>query len=165
MSRISTDQATVLQAVVDRIAATVDQFGTSNCVIAEETEPIAEYEGNLLCCVSPMAGKFPEDWTIGGGAEQCHEETGVIISVWSRIQLDRKNRTKAALLKEHRGLLPIKKAVLKSLCGHDLADSDGNNLLTSLMAPLNSKHQRRTGDGKFIGFALSFSTDFLWDLS
>lgn len=167
MSRtaISTDQATVLQAVVTRIAATVDQFSLTNCVITEETEPEEAYEGSLICCVSPMAGTFPEDWAIGGGAEQCHEQSGVILSVWSRIHLDRKNRTKAALLKEHRGLLPIKKAILKALCGHDLTDDNGNALLTSIMAPINSKHQRRSGDGNLIGFSLSFSTDFLWDLT
>lgn len=165
MARISTDQSTILEAVVSRITATVDQFTASTCVISEQTEPVSAYEGNLLCCVSPMAGSFPEEWTAGGGAEQCFESSGVIVSVWSRIKLDRVNRTKSALLNEDRGLLPVKKAVLKSLCGHDLLDIHGNQLLASLMAPINSQHQRRSGEGKFIGFSISFSTDFLWNLT
>lgn len=165
MPRISTDQLTVLQAVMARLIAEVPTFNASSCFLADDTEPNLSYESNLHAVVTPMGGTFDEEWMVGGGAEQCKEDTGAIITVWSQMKLDRKQRIETSLMNADRGLLPIKKAILKAFTGHDLVDIHGNQLLTALMMPVSAKHRRRANEGKSIGFSLSFSTDFLWDLT
>lgn len=163
---VSTDQATVLQAVITRLIAQIDLLNEWNCVIPEDDdEPELPRQSNVIVHVSPMGGTFDDEWFVGGAEHQCHEHTGVVVTVWSQIKLDASQRKTHALLEANRGLMPWKLRILKALTGHRLLDSDGNELLTELLAPRNSQFPRRTHDGKCVGVSISFSIDFLWDLT
>lgn len=165
MPWVETDFNDVLEAVMRRLIDQVEGFTASNCVISDETEPSTPFSGNVMCFVSPMGGEFDAEWLVGGGEHQCKENTGVLISVWTQMKLDPKQRTEQALTNRSRGLVVFKKRILKALTGHRLLDESGNELLTDLMAPRSSVHVRKSEESKSVGFSLSFSTDFLWNLT
>lgn len=165
MTWVATDFTDILEAVKTRLIAEVEGFTESNCIVSDEDQPAQPLSGNVMSFVSPMGGDFDAEWLAGGAENQCKENTGVLVSVWTQMKLDPKQRIEQVLTNRTRGLILFKKRILKALTGHRLLNSDGNELLTELMAPRNSVHMRRSDDGKSAGFSLSFSTDFLWDLT
>ena len=163
---MNTDQSTIINAVLKRLITEVAELNESNCVIPEDDDsPQIPRQSSILVAVSPMGGQFDDGWFEGGAADQCHEHSGVLVTVWSQIKLDTPGRRTSAMLEINRGLMPWKKKILKALAGHRLLDDNGNELLTELMAPRDSRFPRRSSDGECVGVAISFATDFLWDLT
>lgn len=159
-----TDQATVLQAVVDRLRDQVSELrGENLCFLSMKPTPRTEVRQNIYATVCPMGGTYDPEMFAGAGAAGVWEKTGVIVTVFSRMQLDRSDGDELMLLHDTRGLLKLKKLILKALSDHDLLGADGNPLLLEAMAPLSSGHPRDNNES--VGeFSLSFSTDFIWDL-
>lgn len=159
-----TDHATVLQAVVDRLRYEVSELSAENlCFLSMKPTPRTDVRQNLYATVCPMGGTFDPEMFSGAGAAGICEKTGVIVTVFSQMKLDRADSDEIMLLHDARGLLKLKQRILKALSDHDLLGADGNPLLLEAMAPLSSGHPRDNNES--VGeFSLSFSTDFIWDL-
>ncbi len=162
---VPTDQATVLQAVVDRIQAQVPDLDADNrCFISMKPEPRTDVRQSIYCTVCPMSGDYDQEMFAGAGADGVVEHSGVIVTVFSQMKLDRSDADASMLLHADRGLLKLKGLILKALAGHSLANSSNEMILLQPMAPINSGYPRDASENAG-EFSLSFSTDFRWDLS
>jgi hypothetical protein len=166
----ATDQASVLQSVVNVLQATITAFDTEQtCFLSDVPWPGLETNDNLFCTVCPANGSFDGELVVGGGPVGIEEHSVVQVTVWSRLSTDRYERAKYALLDANRGLLPLKKAILKSLAGQQLyADYPTNSvpLLTTYLTPTRSMHVPiRESQDDYASFSLAFNAPFYWDLS
>ena len=101
--------------------------------------------------------------------EYCNENVPVTVTIYTRVKLDKSGSDVQLLHEARRGLLPIKRLVLKALVGQDLQDPDGNTFLAKL---LWCSHAGRveviTNDksGQTLGrLTLTFQLSFDWDLT
>lgn len=169
MARIPTDQTTVVEAVVTRLIASVNEFGDGNCFLTSEPpeDPVAIRQ-DLFCTVSPTDSQFDQGVQEGAGIDGTFENAAVIVVVFNAVRLDQTGRDASLLTKSGRGLLDLKRGILKALSGHDLKDAAGDEILVNYMSPLRSEAPRsiKDKDSKFVGdLALLFSTDFQWNLT
>lgn len=160
---VSTDQVTVLNAVVALLKASVPELsGDNTCFLSLHTDPIENQRQNIYATVAPMSGQYDEPLFAGMGVAV--EHSGVIVTVFSQMRLDRPDGDTSMLTDQTRGLLPLKQSVLKALNGAMLQDPNSNNILLSAMRPVNSSHPSRA-DEKLGTFSLAFTTDFQWNLN
>ena len=158
-----TDQVTVLQAVVTRLQSQIAKLhGDNLCFLSMDPEPIGEQRQNLYATVAPMGGRF--DDAISDGSGSVNELSGVVVTVWSGMRLDRADADALMMTDAARGLLTLKQQILKALSGYALLDHSGNKILVRPMRPINAGHPQRESEAKG-SFSLSFSTDFIWNLS
>lgn len=163
---IATDQATVLEAVVARLRDQVQELrNESVCYVSDFPQPPQNVQHNFYASISPTDGQFDEGEQIGAGSETLIEQTGVVVTCYSRMKLDRTGKATHLLFHEDRGLLAIKKEILAALASHRLLDSDGNELLVAYMHASQSSAPRYDPEAKMGVMALHFHTDFQWDLS
>lgn len=166
---VPTDQATVLQAVVTRLIArlTAYELNTSNCFLSVESE-IEEIprSHNLGVTVCALESSFSDSALTGAGEALCIEEAGVVITPHTAIKLDRSGDISQILTNATRGLLGMKKAILKAMKTSDrLQDATPNELLVNLMHPLHGSRPIYNPQTGLARLSVTFSTDFQWDLS
>jgi hypothetical protein len=163
----ATSQVTVLNAVVDRLISEIPTLTESTCFLSLEAEPTIEIQSNLFVTVCPIGAGFDNSTFDGMAYDGVLENSGVIVSAWSAMRLDRNEHARAVLTDDSRGLLILKQKILKALSGIMLTDpDDGHSLLTALCQPINSNHPQRAPFGeKHVGFSLTFATPFYWDLT
>lgn len=160
---IPTTQEAVLQAIVDRLREQLD-LNPSTCFLSIDPEPCANISHNLFLTVSPDGGQFREGEFAGAGENLVIENTHAVITIFSQIRLDRVEHATSFLTDNARGVLTMKRKVLKALAGHILVDTDGNALLVDYLEPVSAP--RPQSDRAKIGdVQLWFSTNFHWDLS
>ena len=162
-----TDQVTVLDAVVARLRASLSEFADpTTCFVSDTPWPSVEVNDNLFCTVAPMSGQFDGELPIGAGQQGIVESSMVQVTVWSRLMLDRLERADIQFSDDPRGLLSLKKRVLKALAGTQLFDTGGNPLLIEWMRPIRSLHPpAKQHEDDFSSFAIQFESTFDWDLS
>jgi len=163
MPRVSTDHATILDAVVKRIRSQIPEFSGTSCIVSFKPEPAANVDKNLFCTVAPTDGQFELDNQIGGGAENLVEQAGVAVTMFSAMKLDRSDVHESVLMEKSRGLLVLKKKLLKALVGHDLQTPNGDYILASQMHALRASQPGEDGQGR-VFLQVTFSTDFGWDI-
>lgn len=164
-----TDQSTVLTAIVATIRASVEQFSSeSTCFVSSTPWLSVEVNGNECCTVTPGGGDFDGGLTIGAGEYGIRESSRVTVSIWSRIQSDQLERADAALMDVERGLLVMKRQILKALAGKQLyADFPENTqpLLIEYLRPLNATEPDiKESEDDFSSIAIVFDATFDWDL-
>lgn len=164
MARIATDQSTVLTAVVTRLIGQVAALNAANCYLSCEPDPTVERSHHLFVQVSPGDGRFDDAAHTGGGINQVFEVASVWVTIFVRTQLDQVQRSTKTLQDASRGLLTLKKSILKALSGHDLQSAGGDNIVINYMAPMSAARPLRESWEGFAVQALQFSTDFEWDL-
>lgn len=163
MAVVATNQVDVLNAVVARLIAQVSGLNSSTCFISDTPEPPAASQNNLFVTVAPTGGRFDEEAQIGAGAAELIEYVGFAVTIWSAMKLDRNEHANYLLTDATRGLLAVKKSVLKALVGHNLQVTGGDALVAYIRA-INSSPPGYTQGG--LGrITLTFSSEFLWDLS
>lgn len=164
-NRVDTDQADILDAVVARLINQIDRLNDKTCFpTMDDKEPPYKPADEVFVAVCPTGGTFPEEFTDGGGAHQCTEYSGVIVTIWSRIHTDRAGRDREALANFTRGLFRLKKLILKALCSHDLT-FNGDWILRNMIAPKISGPPDRVGEEGLSKIPINFSTDFDWNLT
>lgn len=166
MTWAQTDQGDILAAIRDKLITDIADFNDSTCFLTlKPVPPLIGSAGNLFCTVCPDNSSFNEGVFEGAGEAFLEENGGAIVSVFSRIRLDRNQRATEALTNAARGLLNVyKKAVLKALAGQQLTDADGNEILDNLLMP-SGFTTPQLAEEDVIGFSLHFHTDFDWNLS
>jgi hypothetical protein len=165
-----TDQATVLLAAVKLLRASVEQFNSpSLCFVSDLDWPSVEVQQNVFCTVSPSDGEFDQAGIIGGANVQVLEASTLQVNVFSRIQLDRIEHAPIAFLDRQRGLLPLKKSVLKALAGRQLYGDYPTNmipLLTKWLTPMHAKTgATKKEEDDFVFLSITFDAPFYWDLT
>lgn len=153
----------VLQAVVTRLQTAVPQLnGDNRCFVSMSPEPEAEQRQNLYATVCPMSGRYDDAVWAGSGVAE--ELSGVVVTVFSNIKLGRPGDDASSLGASERGLLVVKRAVLKALNAYVLLNANAEQIISRPMKPLGSGHPQfqETDIGSI---SLNFSTDFVWDLS
>lgn len=167
MTWTETTQEAVLDAVVARIRSEIDELGNdSTCFVSDYPDPTPSgVVSNLFAIVSPTDGQFGEEEQVGAGAEQVIENTGVVVTVYSTMRLDRPGRIENLLKDDTRGMLPLKQKLLKALASHNLLDANGNTILVNYMHAGRSTAPRFDREKNMGVMSLHFHTDFEWDLS
>lgn len=164
MARINVSQETVLNAVVARIIAAIPtKFNASNCFVSLKPVPVPIPTHDIFCTVGVADSQFDQSIIEGAGQNACAEDAGVVVTVGTRIRLDQLSHHKMALTDSSRGLLPLKRLVLKALVAHDLL-TGSDTFLRNLMMPLSSSFGSADRDN-VCWCSITFSTDFDWDLA
>ena len=169
-----TTQVEVLLAVVAKIQENVPAFPDSeSCFVSDTPWPGVDIQGNLFCTVAPSDGSFDQGLMDGSGNLGVAELTQIVVTVWSRIEMDQIERFQAGLTDPQRGLLPLKQMILKALAGKNLngddpditeeTNEDSVLLLMEALSPSRARHQPQKIDD-FASFSLSFDAKFNWDL-
>lgn len=165
----STDQKTVLLAIVKKLRASITEFEQENlCFVSDKEWPTVALHENLFCTVCPKSAEFEDGLIIGGGMDGVKEIGVFAVSVWSRISTDQLEHSEHAFLDDERGILPLKKAVLKALAGQQLYSDPDNTLqlLTEYLRPSHVTHQPiAESEDDFSSFSIIFIGPFYWDLS
>lgn len=164
MARVDTTQVAVLTAVRDRLIEGMP-LNESSCFVSLYPIPPNLPPGDFFITVAPAGGKYDESMHEGGGENTTAEMASVVVTLFTRLALDRKGRDGATLLNEVRGILVHKQRVLRLLSGHDL-EFEGDQILMNLMCPLEAgAPEALEAERKLSFLQLHFSTDFMWDLT
>lgn len=165
MAVVPTTQKTVLEAVVARLKAEVSELnGESLCYVSDYIDPPENVQTDLFAQVSPSDGQFDVDIQEGAGENDVREYAGVIVTVFSRVKLDRNGKTESLLVDATRGMLPLKRKIIRALAGRQLS-SGGSDLLVNHVFAQRASAPRYDRDLRLGVMSIFFSTDFEWDLS
>lgn len=165
MSRIDIDQCTVLKTVTDHLRNELrlnERTCFESLINPRNASPPAG--GSIFVTVSPGPGDFPPGEQAPGNIT---EEWSVIVTIWSRIDLDSTGHDEALLRDSVRGLYSLKLQVLKALVGEDLETEDGDTFLRQLLhvtgcsAPASGNY----GGTNMAYLQLQFGISFDWDLT
>lgn len=163
MARVNVTQEVVLTAVVDRLVAQL-AINANRCYVS--TQPLSTIPpgGDYFVTVSLGDGQFDAEIQ-EQHAVQLQEQTEVIITVLTRMHLDRADRDIYLLTDDTRGLLTIKRLILKALVGHDLVEGAGDTFLRRLVAVKYAEKPQYDPE-KMVGWlSIHFAVDFDWDLT
>jgi hypothetical protein len=166
MAWTQTDQADVLTAIQLRLKTALG-LADSTCFLSLRPVPPVSpaAAGNEFVTICPMDSQFNEGVFEGAGEAALEENAGVIVTVFTRIRLDRNEHATQALTNATRGLLKKwKKDILEALAGHELLDADGESVLVNQLMP-RSCQAPDTGEEGLIGLSIYFDTDFDWSLN
>lgn len=160
------EQAEVLAALVKLLIDKIPALSTKSCFLTVLPVPPHLPSDNLMVTVSPNGGTFPEEFTAGGGEFQCTEDTSAIITILSRFQANRPGHEQALLSDQARGMLRMKKLILKAVTGKNLTSTvDANLVLRNLMAPRQSSTPEYVGDEQLAQIGITVSLMYDWALT
>jgi len=167
LSPVPTNQDDVLNAVV---ALLVANLAISERYVYQTLAPLKSIgnppSGDYWVTVSPGDGDFADgQWQAGGGANTLMELATTIVCGYTRIKLDSTDRDDKLLHELKRGVLPVKKKLLKALVGQQLTDTTGNNLLISLIQARHAETPNYDNDKQTGWITLHFATPFQWDMT
>lgn len=164
MARIDSTLEKILLATQSKLLRSIDELRPETCVVTVVPDaavpPVAQ---DLYCTISPTAGSFDESLFDGGGREQTALDGGLVVKVFSAIQLDQPGQDSVMLLDRSRGVLRKLHEVLGALAGYLPVDDDGNELTRNPLIPAEYSFSH---DGRRWGAVqVSFRLEFDWDLS
>lgn len=135
-ARIDTTQIDVLNAILLRLRnqLTLDDR-TCFAVARPQDAPNIFPGGNYFLTVAFGDGTFNEEEQV---TVNCMEATDFTITAYTRIKTDSTGHDMFLLTDSARGLLSIKKLILKALVGQDLQDDDGFVFLRELIKAIHA---------------------------
>lgn len=169
-----TTQDKILQSIVDRLIAEIDELTSDSCWLSDQAIPISMPAGRFAVTVSPGAGNFPQEFFSGGGAQTLTEECQVVITPLVVSPSDRPRRkwrkiTGGETGNEFPSLLYFKHAILKAvLADPEWEPRDGDiPLLRDMLSPVSCSDARDVSVGETLASAMQirFATVFDWDLT
>jgi len=176
MARVDVNQLDLLEAIVAHYrndAATINLHATRVILTSDPLSVRIPKGGDWWLAVSAGEGTFPQDLLTGGVVEQCTEDGSFQVTGYLRCHLDPTDSDEQTLIREARGLMEIKRKILKSMAGVDL-QVGGNECLRELITPRSSVAPRimevvgdDAGDEnlRIALVGVVFSLMFDWDLS
>jgi hypothetical protein len=174
-SRATQDE--ILEAFRDRLRDACPGCNDQTCFLSDQPIPsIIPAGGGHCITIAAGGGSYDQRLFSNGGHENLNEDFQVIISALVKINIDRIPQAERALLAEDRGLLAVWKLNLLRyliLADPDLGlesqhwepAKDDRPLCRDLPRPLHcSEPADVPGHPGWIGFHLTFSVSFDWDL-
>jgi len=165
-----TTQAEVLLAVAQKIRASVPLLtNESVCFVSDTPEPSVEEQSNLFATVCPADGQYDNGIIDGAGNVGVAEVSPIIVTIFSRIEVDQIEHFQQGFVDATRGLFTIKKQVLTALAGKNLDGGQyngfGSLLLMESLTPSRSRHPQSKGRGdEFASCGIVFDAKFTWEL-
>ena len=168
-TRIDVTQSAILDRLVDFLRAELP-LGERSCylTINPAAVPVIPKGGDYFVTVSPGPGRFVEGEQVPVNVT---EEWSITVTAFTRIKLDSTDHDKQVLLNAARGLIVLKRRLLKALVGVDLAiEADGaegflRNLLFAKSATRPEHGQWTGGEQMLSWISVDFGVDFDWDLT
>jgi hypothetical protein len=117
-ARIDVSQVDLIEAVLLRLQTFLD-LDDRHCYLVARSQdaPLAPPGGDFWATVAISGGMFSEEEQ---DYKQCTEDCEVAVAAYTRIKLDSTNHDEQLLLDASRGLIAIKRKLLRALVGHDL---------------------------------------------
>lgn len=162
MARIDVQEADVLLAFRERLKSEL-ALPENRCYLTTEPEapPKIPRGGDYFVSIALGDSQFVTD---NQAPEQISEENTVIVTFYTRVQLDTPDAGERVLLLAARGLLPIKRKILKALVGHDLALPTGETFLRQLLFATHAARPRYDAQEAIAYQSISFAVDYDVDL-
>jgi hypothetical protein len=164
MARTDGEQGDILEAITKALIDNIGGLSAKNCFISIYPNPPYKIPDNLFVTVSPAASNYPEEFTSGGGQNQCTEDSSVLVTIFSRFQCNRAGQEREALNDQNRGILQMKRSILKTLCSLDLT-VNANFELRNQMQPKRCGAPEYVGDEQLLTVSMEFSVTWDWDLT
>ncbi len=164
-----TTQIEVLKAIKKRLLDDFGELSERSVFICDFPVPDKAVEDHLYITLAPGDGSFSDEFP-GGAENQCViENAGVVVTVFSRTNLDPQEESEIALTDDETGLLKWKRRILKSLAGKTLTNSDGNEITVNYIFPRTANRpvipKADDEENLPVSMSLDFDTDFEWDLT
>lgn len=171
MARIDVTESTVLARIVARLQGQLS-LNARQCfeTVQADSPPEIPVGGGYFVAVAPGPGSFVPEEQVAGNIT---EDWSVTVTAFTRVQLDSAGHDTAVLRDTSRGLLELKRRLLKALCGHDLTTESGDTLLRQYLyaqhcsapqigAPLRAG---RADGSVWVGWiSITFGVSFDWDI-
>ena len=167
MSRINVTGNQVLASIVALLRYSLG-FDESTCyeVGNPDDVPVVPISGDWWCTVAAGDGQFDPG---NQDASQCSEETEVVVTGYTRIMTDRTDHVENLLHDPDRGVLEVKRLLLRTLVGKDPLTPTGDTFLRCLIWAVRSSPPQvghPEGSEDLIGrIQVTFRLEFDWDLS
>ncbi len=163
---IDTTQALVLQRLV-ALLRTELSLHSRYCYLTDNPLDLPDLPvgGNYAVSVAAGDGQFDVDGQVGGGEDQLYEQGSAVITWYVRMDLDTPDHAEQLLVSANRGLVTIKRAILKAVCGKMLADLAGSDLLRQHLYAIHAYRANYRRDAGIAWMAIEVGLDFCWDLS
>jgi hypothetical protein len=100
----------------------------------------------------------------GGGEHQATEQASVVVTAYTRIELDRGDHTAALFHDDLRGLMRLKRKILRCLTNHALLDEDDYAILRNPLYPIHAYRPAKDERNGLARISVEFGVDFDWDL-
>ena len=159
-------QSVAMESIV-AILQTALNLNDSQCfeVEAEDVEPDIPVGGKFWLTVAGDEGRFPQEEQAAGNIT---ESGGFIVTIWTRIQLDRTGHAKILLHDTQRGILEIKRQVLAALVGQDPVTDQGFTFVRQQIFAIRATKPSTWKDKGGLGIAkmqIAFGLEFDWGLT
>lgn len=172
MARVDITQSDVLDRIVVRLREQLD-LDPRQCFesLDADSPPELPVGGDYFVGVSPGDGQFLTGEQVVGNVT---ELWSVVVTAYTRVHLDSANHDTAVLRDTSRGLLELKRKILKALVGEDLTTGDGDTFLRQLLYATDSRKpqigtwqggSRPRSDMSFGWVSVTFGVDFDWDIT
>lgn len=160
-----TNHRDVLLAVQELILADMADlsFSEATVVVSDDPSPPANMRAQLFMTICPGDSQFPDDVQTGGGADTVEELAVVLVTLFSARKTDQVGRMPLAVYDPERGLLEIKRRVMRALVGQ-YPDRNRFPLLSDCIKIRRSTMPRCDESGLY-SLMLEFGTSFFWDLT
>lgn len=172
MARVDVTQDVVLERILAKLRS---ELGLNNRQCYETLDALAPPAipkgGEWYVAISPTEGQFVEGEQ---APPNVTEEWGIIVTIYTRIALDSTDHDEELLRNASRGLLVLKRAVLRALVGRDLQlespDDTGNTFVRQLIFARTCHRpviMEREGEPRaMLGMlSIEFDVHFDWDLT
>lgn len=162
MARVDVTQETVLKRIVVRLRRQL-RLNRSRCyeTLEPEAPAIQPVGGGHFVTVAPGDGQFVEGEQ---APPNVTEEWSVLVTVYTRIKLDRLNSDQELLRDASRGLLVLKRKILKALVGHDLTTRAGDTFLRQLLFARHCNRPQHDSERHIGWITIEFGVPFDWEL-
>jgi hypothetical protein len=166
MPRVDTDEVTVLGAFVSLILTALPQLNSTTCfqTLLPQAAPIPP-SGNYWITVSGSDSVFDEEMQDDGGDSQVMEDEEIIVTIFTRIRLDKVGYDASLLADATRGVKVIKKSILNALVNKDPTDGGGNTFLRDTIKVVRAGRPDHDANKGVAWMSITFRAKWDWNLS
>lgn len=174
MARVDVNQIELFEAVLAHLRTTLSLDERSCYSVVDRHSPGLPHSGDFWVTLSlGSQSEFDDTLIDGGGIEQVTEFVPLIVAGYSRVKLDSTGHDHFLLTDDARGLLAIKKLILRTMTCEDIkCNNDTSTFLRNLPIPASAENPQllrpaNDADAAWgIGMvSVTFTCVFDWDLS
>lgn len=164
---VATTQKAILDAIVARLRDQVSDFNSTTLTLVATAEQAdqSSKRNHIWGAVLPMQGSFDDAEFTGGGHHSLVEHTGATVILFTNRRTDQAGHAEGWMSDSAEGLLELKRLVLKALTKWVPVNGSSERIVINALQPIHSDPPQKANGEKVGDLALTFSTDFEWDLT